>query len=111
MTEPRTERQDQGFFAQRPKQGSCKGRRQPHQQVTGYVLNASPGSRTGGDGQSGHLLPRNMGLVCLGAVHPVPLEHAAFGASIAIPLPETLEEVHSGMLRRGVLAHSDLCVA
>ena len=52
-----------------------------------------------------------MALVCLGAVHPVPLEHAAFGASIALPLPETLEEVHSGMLRRGVLAHSDLCVA
>ena len=52
-----------------------------------------------------------MGLVCLGAVYSVPLEHAAFGASIALPLPETLEEVHSGMLRRGVLAHSDLCVA
>ena len=52
-----------------------------------------------------------MGLVCLGAVNPVPLEHAAFGASIAIPLPETLEEVHGGMLPRGVLAHSDLCFA
>ena len=52
-----------------------------------------------------------MGLVCLGAVHPGPLEHAAFDASIAIPVPETLEEVHSSMLRRGVLAHSDLGVA
>ena len=110
MTEPRTERQDQRIFAQRPKQGSCKGRRQPHQQVTGYVLNASPGSRTGGDGQSGHLLPRHMGLVCLGAIHPVPLEHAAFGASIAMPLPETLEEVHDDVLPRGVLMPSALCL-
>ena len=52
-----------------------------------------------------------MALVGLGAVNARPLKHAAFDASIAIPLPKTLEEVHGGMLRRGVLAHNDLCVA
>ena len=66
-------------------------------------------SRIGGDGQSGHLPPRDMALVCLGAVDTGALEHAAFGAAVAIPLSETLEDVHGGVLPRGVLAHSDLC--
>jgi hypothetical protein len=67
----------------------------------GEVLRASHGSPTG-DGQSGHLPPRDMALVGLGAVDTRPLQHAAFGASIAIPLPETLEDVHRCMLLRGV---------
>ena len=52
-----------------------------------------------------------MGLVCLGAVDTVPLEHATFGASITIPLPEALQEVHRGLLPRGVLTHRDLGLA
>ena len=51
-----------------------------------------------------------MGLVCLGAVHTGSLEQAAFDASIGIPLPETLEEVHDDVLPRGVLMHSALCL-
>ena len=71
---------------------------------------ASHGSRIGGDGQRGHLPPRNMALVGLSAVDARPFEHMVFGASIGIPLPETLEEVHSDVLLRGVLTHSDLCL-
>ena len=50
-----------------------------------------------------------MALVGLGAVDAGSLEHVAFGASIGIPLPETLEDVHGDMLPGGVLAHSNLC--
>ena len=49
-----------------------------------------------------------MALVGLGAVDAGSLEHATFSASIVIPLPETLENVHGDMLPEGVLAHSDL---
>src|SRR5215831_15353282 len=73
------------------------------------LLPASHGLRIGGDGQSGHCPPRDMGLVGLGAVHTGSLEQAAFDAPIAIPLPETLEDVHEDVLPRGVFMHSDLC--
>jgi hypothetical protein len=49
-----------------------------------------------------------MALVGLGPVDTGSLEHVVFGASIVIPLPETLEEVHSGILPRGVRVHSGL---
>ena len=109
--EPRTERQYQGVFAQRPKKGSCKSRRQPLQQVTGMFSTPPPVHELVEMGKVGIFFPGIWDWFVWVAVHSVPLEHAAFGASIAIPLPETLEEVHSGMLRRGVLAHSDLGVA
>ena len=73
----------------------------------GEALSASHGSPTG-DGQHGHLSPRDMALVGLGAVDTGPLEHAAFGASIGIPLPETLEDIHCCRLPRGVRTPSDL---
>ena len=81
-----------------------------YQHLARSVLNASHGLRISGDGQRGHLPPRNMALVGLGAVDARPPEQVMFGASIGIPLPETLEEMHSDMLRGGVLAHRDLCL-
>ncbi len=78
--------------------------------VYGYALRVAHDSPIG-DGQSGYLPPRDMTLVCLGAVDTVPLEHVVFGASIAIPLPETLQKVHRCMLPRGVLTHNALSVA